>query len=118
MDRKNENSRAEGRDMPANCPALMVDMERDVPGNTAEKIWQKPIQMACKVETSSIVSVLCRLPAGAGPNIASTIHIITPPTTSEIPITYRLSRCLPIVLVSRNEGMAVTKNAIRTSVSG
>jgi len=27
----------------------MVDMERDVPGKTAEKIWQRPIQMAWKI---------------------------------------------------------------------
>src|SRR5271165_2897892 len=54
MDRKNENSSAEARDMPASCPPAMVDIERDVPGKTAEKIWQKPIQMDCPMLMSSI----------------------------------------------------------------
>ena len=40
IDRKNENSSAAGRDMRASSPAVMVDMEREVPGKTAEKIWQ------------------------------------------------------------------------------
>jgi len=31
------NSRAEGRSRPANWPAAMVDMEREVPGKTAER---------------------------------------------------------------------------------
>src|SRR5262244_480417 len=87
MERKKENSSAAGRDMPANCPLVIVDMERDVPGKTAEKIWQKPIQIACSVETSSIVSVLCRPPGGVGPKNRSTIHMMMPPTISEVPIT-------------------------------
>jgi len=37
IDKKNENSRADDRDMPAICPAAMVDIEREVPGNTADK---------------------------------------------------------------------------------
>ena len=37
MERKKENSRALGRLMPAICPAAMVDMERLVPGKTADK---------------------------------------------------------------------------------
>ena len=36
MERKKENSSAAGRDIPAICPAAMVDIDRDVPGNTAE----------------------------------------------------------------------------------
>jgi len=38
IERKNENSRAEARDIPAICPAAIVDIEREVPGNTAERI--------------------------------------------------------------------------------
>src|SRR5262245_6816750 len=40
--RKKENSRAAGRDIPTNCPPAMVDMEREVPGKTAEAIWHMP----------------------------------------------------------------------------
>ena len=46
IDKKNENSNAEARDIPANCAAAIVDIDREVPGNTAERIWQAPIQMA------------------------------------------------------------------------
>src|SRR5258708_28383959 len=46
MERKKENSNAAERDIPVTCPAAMVDMERDGPGNTAEKIWQNPIHIA------------------------------------------------------------------------
>src|SRR5215471_19296920 len=118
MERKNENSSAEGRDIPAICPAVMVDMEREVPGNTAEKIWQMPIQIACHMDISSMRSVLWRPPGGVRPNIASTIHMITPPTIRDMPITYRLSRCFPITLVSRKDGTAVNTNAMSTNVSG
>ena len=45
-DTKNENSSAEARDMPATCPAAIVDMDREVPGKTAERIWHRPIQTA------------------------------------------------------------------------
>ena len=41
------NSSAAGRSRPAIWPAAMVDMEREVPGKTAESVWQRPIQMAC-----------------------------------------------------------------------
>src|SRR5208337_1458032 len=54
---KNENSSAAGRLMPANSPAVMVDMEREVPGKTAENIWQKPIQTACQTDICSMSSV-------------------------------------------------------------
>src|SRR5882762_6246920 len=47
IERKNENSRAEARDIPANCPAAIVDIDLEVPGNTAERIWHAPIQTAC-----------------------------------------------------------------------
>src|SRR6266496_5926128 len=46
IDRKKENSSAAERDIPPSCPAAMVDIEREVPGKTAERIWQAPIQMA------------------------------------------------------------------------
>src|SRR5260370_33458029 len=38
IDRKKENSSAAGRDRPAIWPAAIVDIERDVPGKTAERI--------------------------------------------------------------------------------
>src|SRR5947207_13493544 len=46
MERKKENSSADARDIPAICPAAIVDMERDVPGNSADSIWHAPIQTA------------------------------------------------------------------------
>ena len=52
------NSSADGRSIPTNCPAAMVDMERDVPGKIAESVWQRPIQMACGRLISSTCVVL------------------------------------------------------------
>src|ERR1700730_15210271 len=95
----------------------MVDMERDVPGNTPEKIWQKPIHTACPRLMFSIFQVWMRPPPADGPAasdlafIASTIHITTPPSSSDQPMIARLSKCLPIVLVSRYEGIAVITKA-------
>ena len=57
IDRKNENSSAEDLDIPASWPPAIVDIERDVPGNTPEKIWQKPIHAACPRLMSSIFQV-------------------------------------------------------------
>src|SRR5271166_6004519 len=79
IDKKKENSRAEARDIPAIWPPAIVDMEREVPGNTAEKIWQKPIHKACPRLVSSILHVWMRPPVADGPAasdlacIASTI---------------------------------------------
>src|SRR5215470_12496395 len=112
IERKKENSNTEGLDIPANCPAVIVDMEREVPGKTAENIWQKPIQIACSGVTSSIASVLCLPPAGVGPKIASTIHIKIPPITNDHPMTLKLSRLSPIFLCNSHAGPAVTTNAI------
>src|ERR1700692_4225671 len=89
IDRKNENSRAAARDIPASCPPAMVDMERDVPGNTPEKIWQKPIQRACPRPLFSIFQVWRRPPPADGPAasdlacIASTIHMTPPPINND-----------------------------------
>src|SRR5881275_1588087 len=47
IDKKNENSSAAGRDKPATCPAAMVDIDREVPGKTAESICAAPNQTAC-----------------------------------------------------------------------
>src|SRR5580692_4695471 len=105
IDKKNENSRAEARDIPAISPPAMVDMERDVPGNTPEKIWQKPIQTACPRLMFSIFQVWMRPPPAAGPAasdlafMASTIHITIPPISNDQPMMYKFSRCLPITLV-------------------
>src|ERR1700736_2693616 len=117
METKNENSRAAARDMPAIWPPAIVDMEREVPGNTAEKIWQNPIQIACARLISSIFQVWMRLPLAPGPAAsdfefkASTSHITIPPISSDQPMIKIFSRCLPITLVSKNDGIAVTTNA-------
>src|SRR5437867_200081 len=124
MERKNENSRADARDIPAICPPAMVDIDRDVPGNTAERIWQAPIQSAWPVLMASIFQVRMR-PAGAfGPAdsalefIASTSPITAPPTNRETPITIVLSRFAPMTLFSRNAGTAVTTKAMHVRPSG
>src|SRR5437588_12503870 len=57
IDRKNENSNADARDMPAICHAALVDIDREVPGNTAEKIWQNRIHTACPRLMSSMSHV-------------------------------------------------------------
>ena len=120
---ENENSSAEARDMPASCPAAMVAIDRDVPGKTADKIWQAPIQTACPKLMASIFQVWILLPvtgpaASAVAFMASTIHITTPPISKELPMMWRLSRCLPMILVKRNAGIAVTTNAMVVSPSG
>src|SRR5579863_8038587 len=105
IDTKKENSSADARDIPAIWPPAMVDMERDVPGNTPEKIWQKPIQIACPRLMSSIFQVWMRLPPADGPAasalacIASTIHMTIPPISNDQPMMYKFSRCLPMTLV-------------------
>src|SRR6202011_3542475 len=108
MERKNENSRAAALDIPAICPAVIVDIDREVPGKTADNIWQAPIHIACSKLMLSIRQVWMRLFASAASPAASdfefiqsTSHITTPPTTSAVPITYKLSRFLPITLVSK-----------------
>src|SRR6266700_6217823 len=62
MERKKENSNAAARDIPQSWPAAMVDMEREVPGKTAERIWQVPIHRACAEPMSSILQVWMGLP--------------------------------------------------------
>src|SRR6267378_2362516 len=124
IDRKKENSSADALDIPAICPAAIVDIDRDVPGNTAERIWQAPIQIACPRLMSSICQVRMRVPVAPNPAVSevefssSTIHITIPPISREVPMIYRLSRCLPISFVIRNAGIAVTTNATMTSPSG
>src|SRR6202040_4436377 len=100
MERKNENSRADARDIPASCPPAMVDMERDVPGNRPEKIWQKPIHTACPMLIASIFHVRMLLAGAPGPAAsdlalaASMIHITIPPMRSDQPMIGTLSRGL------------------------
>src|SRR5215471_14263966 len=57
IDKKKENSNADARDIPANCPAAMVDIDRDVPGNTADRIWHAPIHTACP----RLISFMCHV---------------------------------------------------------
>src|SRR6202140_4719012 len=117
METKNENSRAAGLGIPPLSPPAMVAMERDVPGKTAERIWQRPIQIACARLMSSIFQVGVRLSAAPGPAAsdfefkASTSHITIPPISSDQPMIRMFSRCLPITFVSKKEGIAVTKKA-------
>src|SRR5689334_20924633 len=70
IERKNENSSAASRDIRATCPAAIVDIDRDVPGNTADRIWQAPIQIACGNDMSSITQVLMRVNVACGPRIS------------------------------------------------
>src|ERR1019366_7750068 len=101
MERKKENSSAAARDIPISCPAAIVDMEREVPGKTAERIWQAPIQMAWPPWMSSIFQVWigeawmgelwmgepgARGPAfSQGAFLASMTHITMPPISSDAP---------------------------------
>src|SRR5262249_23285649 len=107
MDTKNEKSSADERDMPAICPAAIVDMDREVPGKTADRIWHSPIHRACPSVMSSIFQVRIDEWGATGPAFsdldfaASTTHMIKPPTSSDEPMTARLSRFFPMTLVSR-----------------
>src|ERR1700730_5702130 len=108
MERKKENSSAAALDMPAICPAVIVDIDREVPGKPPDNIGHAPIHIACPRLMLSIRHVWMRLSepaaspaASALAFIQSTSHITIPPTTSAVPITYKLSRFLPITLVSK-----------------
>src|SRR5208337_4763798 len=57
IDKKNENSSALAPDIPATCPAAIMDIDRDVPGNTAESIWHAPIHTAC----GKLISSMCHV---------------------------------------------------------
>src|SRR3954453_12977070 len=124
IETKNEKSRDADRDIPANWPAAMVDMEREVPGKTAERIWHRPTQTAWPRLMSSIFQVRMGEPCAAGPAFshfdfaASTTHMMMPPMSKDDPITARLSRFFPTTLVNRKEGIAVTTNAMAVSPSG
>ncbi len=79
--------------MPATFPPVdrrrWSAIDRDVPGNTAEKIWQKPIHMAWPRLMASIFQVRMVLEGASGPAAsdlalaASTIHITIPPISSD-----------------------------------
>src|SRR5882762_7709663 len=79
MERKKENFRAAARDIPAICPEVMVDIERDVPGKTAERIWQAPIQTACSRFISSLRHVRMRVPASVGPAFSAFAFMASTP---------------------------------------
>ena len=89
MDRKNENSSAEARDMPASCPPAMVDMERDVPGKTADKnlAGADPDRLAQAhgFHLPGVNAACGSTGAGGlrGAFMASTIHITMPPISRE-----------------------------------
>src|SRR5437867_1904183 len=112
IERKKENSSAAGRDMPAISPAAMVDIEREVPGKTAERICAAPIQTACGRVISSMCVVRDRR------KTASTIHMMIPPMRSARAITQRFSRFLPICFARAHAGTAVTTNAINVRLNG
>src|SRR5580704_4217118 len=114
IDTRKLNSSAAGRLIPTICPPVIVDMDREVPGKTAEQIWQSPIQMACPSDICSTSGV-----AGSERELhASTTHMTTPPIRSDQAITRRLSRFLPMVLVSSQAGMAVKTKAISVNEMG
>src|ERR1700737_1744945 len=115
IERKNENSRAAGRDMPTSSPAVIVDMDLEVPGKIAERTWQHPIKTACPKVISSMVSVRWWLES---PYMESTSHITMPPIKSAEPMIIRLSRCFPMVLVSRKAGTPVKTKAIKVRGGG
>jgi hypothetical protein len=73
----------------------MVDIERDVPGKTADRICTAPIQSACGSVISSMVWV-----RGLR-QTTSTIHMITPPMRRAHAITLRLSKFWPICFFNR-----------------
>src|SRR5258707_10477545 len=89
IETKNEKSKAADLDMPASCPAAMVDIEREVPGNTADKIWHNPTQIACPRLISSIFQVRIGDPGAACPAFshfdlaASMTHINRPPMSKD-----------------------------------
>src|SRR5204862_7820974 len=95
IERKNENSSAAERDNPEVCPAAIVDIEREVPGKTAERICAAPIHTAWGKLMSSISAVRGLV------QIASTIHIITPPIRSAQAMMVRLSKFCPICFFRR-----------------
>jgi hypothetical protein len=103
----------------------MVAMDREVPGNTAEKIWQKPTQAAWRGLICSTLAVQLFDVAAFGaapplrsPYTTSTAHMTTPPAINETPITSRLPRFFPITFVRSSAGTAVTTNEMPVSVSG
>src|SRR5207237_4129274 len=83
IERKNENSSAAGRDMPATSPAAMVDIDREVPGKIAERICIAPIQTAC----GKLISSMCETRGRV--KTAYTIHIMMQPISYDTGITYR-----------------------------
>ena len=95
--------------MPASCPPAIVAIEREVPGNTPERIWQAPIQIACPPLMSSIFQgVDRRVPGGIRPGLfPRSLHGIDYPhhnaADQERSAHYvkAVSRFLPITLVSR-----------------
>ena len=73
-----------------------------------------PIQTAWPSDISShVIGVGAQLSENRG---SSTTHMTMPPMTSDHPMITRLSRCLPMTLVSRNAGAAVQTKAIATKV--
>ena len=100
------------RDIPITCPAEIVIIDRDVPGNAADRIWAAPIQIAWSRLMSSTRSMRGRL------NNASTAHMTAPPISSAAPIMGRFSRCLEISFSAKTHGPAVTTNAMIVRLSG
>src|SRR5438552_4350329 len=107
IETKNEKSRDAERDIPASCPLAIVAMDREVPGNAADRIWHRPTQIACPKVMSSIFQVRMVEPGAADPAFshfdlaASITHIKMPPMSNDEPITARLPRFLPMTFVSK-----------------
>src|SRR3954454_8227094 len=114
MERRKLNSSAVDRSMPTNCPAAMVDMERDVPGKMAESDCHSPIQMAWPELISSTWMVLGSKREGH----ASTAHITMPPARRAMAITVRLLRLRSLHFFRSSAGIEVQMKARIVSDSG
>jgi len=90
----------------------MVDMERDVPGKTAEKDLAPADPDRLTELMSSIFQVWMRLvalrPAASDFALSASTSHITIRRSAATTNMEMSSKCLPITLVSRNDGTAVT----------
>src|SRR5580658_4938884 len=108
------NSRAVDRVNPTTWPEAMVDMEREVPGNTGAKVWHSPITMACHrlISSTSATPPSCRTVQ------ASMTHITTPPMRRASAMTVRLSRFLLINFLSSSDDAEVKAKAKNVNEMG
>src|SRR5271169_7059555 len=99
------NSSAVGRSIPTNCPAAMVDMDREVPGKMAESDWHSPIHTAWPSPISSTWTVC----GSYRDDQASTTHMTMPPISKASAMTVMLLRFLSLHFFSNNAGTDVQR---------